>query len=149
MVSPQAIEVFLPMITPGTEARLKPDTSNGQVPVMVRQCSPTWANTDGIDVARWGSLLRMACPLAVREPETTQELEPISPVSPATPRTGGKTSCTLSAARRAESAPSDRSRSSEAGSGLEEDRRASGSNSRSTTVPRPTISSLPSTGWVG
>ena len=78
MVSPQAIVAFLPITTPGTDARLKPETSNGQVAVTVRQCSPTWAKTDGMEVARWGSLDRIAWPLAVLAPATAQEFDPFS-----------------------------------------------------------------------
>ena len=48
----------------------------------MRQCSPTWANTDGIEAARWGSLDSSGRPLAVRDPTTTQELDPVSPSIP-------------------------------------------------------------------
>ena len=81
--------MFLPITTPGMDAMLKPLTSKGQVGDSVRQCSPTWAKTEGIDVARCGSLASMACPVAVREPATAQELEPVSAPSSGEPRTSG------------------------------------------------------------
>ena len=89
MVRPQAILVFLPITTPGTEAILKPETSNGQASESVRQWRPTWANTDGIEVGRCGSLDKIALPLAVPDPATAQEFEPISPAPEPLPKSRG------------------------------------------------------------
>ena len=141
MVSPQAIEVFLPITTPGTEARLKPVTSNGQVSVTVRQCSPTWAKIDGIEVARWGSLDRIGSPLAVVAPADGPGVGPGLPLRAARAQDGGTVSLILvtptstSAASRSWPAPA------AAGSGRAELRRAVGSNAFPTTVPRLTIGS--------
>ena len=79
MVSPQAILAFLPITTPGKDAMLNPETSNGQALDSTRQCNPTWANIDGIEVDRCGSLPKIAWPLAVPDPAIAQELEPVAP----------------------------------------------------------------------
>ena len=101
MVRPHAILVFLPMTTPGMEAMLNPETSNGQASESVRQCRPTWANGDGMEVARCGSLDKIALPLSVREPATAQELEPVSASSEAEPSTRGIARLIFAAAFRA------------------------------------------------
>ncbi len=67
---------------------LNPETSNGQASETVRQCRPTWANGDGIEVARCGSLDKIALPLSVREPATAQELEPVPAWREAEPSPG-------------------------------------------------------------
>ena len=111
-------------------AKLKPVTSNGQASVTVRQCSPTWAKIDGIEVARCGSLASIGWPVAVRDPDTTQELEPglavglgarraarrARPVDPVAP----SASTSVGAAELAGARPT--------GSGRAELRRAVGSN---------------------
>ena len=70
--------MFLPITTPGTDARLKPDTSNGHALVKLRQCSPTCAKVDGIEVARCGSFPALPCRTRCA-PDTAQEFDPICP----------------------------------------------------------------------
>ena len=104
MLRPQVIRVFLPITTPGTEARLKPDTSNGHALVMLRQCSPTWAKVDGMEVARCGSFPSIALPDAVRAPDTAQEFDPACP-SNCEPGTCGMAVSILVSSDRAALAP--------------------------------------------
>ncbi len=107
MVRPQLILLFLPMITPGMPAKLKPLTSNGQASETTRQCSPTWVNTDGIEVARCGSLPRIGLPVAVLEPAITQEFEPTSEPSPSGATNSGIPAAAASTARKAGTAARD------------------------------------------
>ena len=137
--------MFLPITTPGREVRLKPVTSNGQLGLRSRQCRPTWANSEGIEVATCGSLASMAWPLTVREPASTQELEPRSASERREPSSSGSrllSRCTFSSAPLAPRSWSPVSPDS----GPADPRRASGSKAPFTTAPRPTMGSWPSRG---
>src|SRR4029453_18285879 len=96
-----AILGFLPRTPPGIEAMLNPETSNGHASETVRQCRPTWANGDGMEVAKCGSLDKIALPLSVREPATAQELEPVSASRESEPSTCGIAWLIFAAASRA------------------------------------------------
>src|SRR5687767_14583851 len=88
------------MTTPGMAAMLNPETSKRQASETVRQCNPTWANADGMEVAKCGSLDKIALPLSVWDPATTQELEPIPDSAEPEPRTCGTISLILAALSR-------------------------------------------------
>src|ERR1700738_5304729 len=78
------------MMTPGMPGKESPATSYWHCGPVVTQCSPTWYQTDGSEGARCGSLASRGLPVAVREPEITQEFEPTPlPAGSAGPRTDG------------------------------------------------------------
>src|SRR5918994_6847593 len=84
LVKPHAICALWPITMPGTPENEYPATSNGHSGPISRQCRPTWDQIDGIAGARWGSLTNIGAPVAVREPSTTQELDPTPGPSPTT-----------------------------------------------------------------
>src|SRR5919202_2751441 len=84
---PQAIRWVWPMTTPGTPAKLKPDTSKGQAGDRVWQCRPTWYQIPGRLGARCGSFASSGLPVVVSAPETTHEFEP-TPSMPPPSRSG-------------------------------------------------------------
>src|SRR3954462_3982464 len=67
-----------PITTPGSPEKLNPATLKGHSGVTVLQWSPTWYQTDGMAAPRCGSLARSGLPLAVSDPETTHEFDPMS-----------------------------------------------------------------------
>src|SRR3954471_22189865 len=90
---PQAIRWLWPMTTPGTPAKLKPDTSNGQLVDSVWQCSPTWYQTPGRLGARCGSFASSGLPVVVSAPDTTHELEPTPSIPPPSRSGTAPTAC--------------------------------------------------------
>ena len=115
----------------------------------VRQCSPIWENSDGIEVATCGSLPSNGLPVVVRLPAMTQELEPISPFEVRGSSHGRSTAPIwaagplVAAAGRPWLEPPVRGAS---GAGRSWASDAEGSNRPFTTVPRVTIGSKPSSG---
>src|SRR3954447_20370865 len=81
------------MTTPGTPAKLKPDTSNGQLREGVWQCSPTWYQTPGRLGARCGSFASSGLPVVVSAPDTTHELEPTPSIPPPSRSGTAPTAC--------------------------------------------------------
>src|SRR5947209_6256860 len=95
---PHAIRLVWPMTTPGTPAKVKPATSNGQAGDSVWQCRPIWYQMPGRLGARCGSLASNGLPVEVRLPDTTQELEP-TPSAPPPSRFGTASSAACAASR--------------------------------------------------
>src|SRR5689334_18645412 len=98
------------MTTPGTPAKLKPDTSNGQLADSVWQCSPTWYQMPGRLGARCGSFASSGLPVVVSAPDTTHELEPTPSMPP--PSRSGTSATACRAASRAVWPPDDDSAAS-------------------------------------
>src|SRR5919202_2373916 len=90
---PQAIRWVCPMTTPGTPAKPKPDTLNGQDADRVWQCRPTWYQMPGRLGARCGSLASSGLPVVVSDPETTQEFEPTPSIPPPSRSGTAPTAC--------------------------------------------------------
>src|SRR5919202_5676160 len=107
---PQAIRCVWPLTTPGTPAKLKPDTSKGQAGDRVWQCRPTWYQIPGRLGARCGSFASSGLPVVVSAPETTHEFEPRPSVPP--PSRSGTSATAFRAASRAVWPPDDDSAAS-------------------------------------
>ena len=71
------------------------------------QCSPICSKTDGMEVARCGSLDNNALPVVVRDPETAQEFDPTPRSAPPSPTSWGMAAIRSAACRSAREALTD------------------------------------------
>jgi hypothetical protein len=145
-----------PITTPGSPAKLKPDTSNGHCGPSWLQCRPTWLQMPGMVAPRCGSLASSGLPVVVCAPDTTHEFEPMP-----SPRPSSSGSAAAAFATPSSDLPSDVSRGvfgevfrdfSRAGSSAPRRtsvRAAAVVNRPSTTAPDRTIGSLRSYGYGG